>query len=61
MYAPTMPHHSLSGRELDRQYPSLKVVDDVEFDDLTRLEDDRLYVACMTVVQEIIRSMAAQG
>ena len=60
-YAPTMPHHSPSGWELDRYYSSPKVVDDVEFDDVTRLEDNRLCAAGMTIVQEIIRDMAVQG
>ena len=46
---------------MDRQYPSFTVVGDVEFDHLTRLKDDRLHAAGMTIVQEIIRSMAAQG
>ena len=59
--APYMPHNLFSKEELDREYPSLEVVDDLPLQDLTRLEDDKLYSAGMKVVQQILREMAVIG
>ena len=59
--APYMPHNLFAKEELDREYPSLEVVDDLPLQDLTRLEDDKLYSAGMKVVQQILREMAVIG
>ena len=37
------------------------MADDLEFEDLTRLEDDRLYNVGMQVVQQILHEMAVAG
>ena len=56
-----MPHNVLSRADLDREYPSLEAVNDLELDDLTRLEDDQLYAAGMRVVQTILHEMSVVG
>ena len=58
---PRMPHNVLSRADLDREYPSLEAVNDLELDDLTRLEDDQLYAAGMRVVQTILHEMSVVG
>ena len=56
-----MPHVGLSDKEVEERYPSLQVADDVELEDLTRLEDDRLYNVGMQVVQQILHEIAVAG
>ena len=56
-----MPHNEHSLPELDKLYPSLEAVEDLDLPDLSRLEDDKLYAAGMTVVQEILREMSQIG
>ena len=58
---PRMPHNVLSRADLDREYPSLEAVNDLELDDLTRLEDDQLYAAGMRVVQTMLHEMSVVG
>ena len=58
---PRMPHLEYSKEELDVHYPSLEAPDDLELNDLSRLEDDLLYNAGMPVVQQILNEMAAYG
>ena len=58
---PRMPHLEYSAEELERHYPSLEPPDDLELDDLSRLEDDLLYNAGMPVVQQILDEMAVNG
>ena len=57
-HEPRMPHNEHSLLELDKLYPSLEAVEDLDLPDLSRLEDDKLYAAGMTVVQEILREMS---
>ena len=57
----SMPHVGFNPVEIEDRYPSLKVADDLELDDLTRLEDDSLYNAGMRVVQQILHEMAVAG
>ena len=52
-YSPWMPHNHLSPVQLEQQYPSLEAVEDLDIPDLSRLEDEQLYVAGMKVVHEI--------
>ena len=58
---PCMPHTLWAQEELDIRYPSLKAVTDLELDDLSRLEDECLYTAGMSVVQGILEEMTTQG
>ena len=58
---PRMPHLEYSAEDLERHYPSLEPPDDLELDDLSRLEDDLLYNAGMPVVQQILDEMAVSG
>ena len=41
----------------DAQYPSLDAVDDLQLEELSRLEYKKLYAAGMSVVQEIFEEM----
>ena len=56
-----MPHVGLSDKEVEELYPSLEVAEDLELEDMTRLEDDRLYNVGMQVVQQILYEMAVAG
>ena len=56
-----MPHTPLSKRELDHQYPSLEAVEDINLEDLARLEDEQLYGVGMVVVRAIFREIAVTG
>ena len=56
-----MPHNELNPAMLEAQYPSLEVCPDLDLQDLTRLEDDKLYAAGMQVVQRILREMSVSG
>ena len=56
-----MPHVGLSDKEVEELYPSFKVAEDLELEDMTRLEDDRLYNVGMQVVQQILYEMAVAG
>ena len=56
-----MPHTEYSPLELDKIYPGLGTVEDLDLPDLSRLEDNKLYAAGMTVVQEILREMNQIG
>ena len=58
---PWMPHVCLGSEELDLLYPSLEAVDELELNDLTRLEDEMLYGAGMQIVQTILDEMATSG
>ena len=58
---PRMPHVCLGSEELDLLYPSLEAVDELELNDLTRLEDEMLYGAGMQIVQTILDEMATSG
>ena len=60
-YNPQMPHNSLSTEELDRRYPSLEAVEDLDLPDLSLLEDEQLYTAGMAVVQDILHEMSQVG
>ena len=55
-----MPLLEYSKEDLDVHYPSLEAPDDLELNDLSRLEDDLLYNAGMPVVQKILDEMAAK-
>ena len=56
-----MPHIGLSDKEVEELYPSLEVAEDLELEDITRLEDDKLYNVGMQVVQQILHEMAVAG
>ena len=56
-----MPHNDFNSEELERWYPSLQAPEELDLEDLSRLENDGLYNAGMEVVQEILREMAAAG
>ena len=56
-----MPHNELAGDDLDAAFPSLQATDEPQLEDLTRLEDDRLYAAGMLEVQKIIGDMSHYG
>ena len=56
-----MPHVGLSSDEVEEQYPSLQVADDLELEDLSRLEGDRLYDVRMSVIRHILHEMAVEG
>ena len=56
-----MPHTELSPAALEAQYPSLEVCPDLDLQDLTRLEDDKLYAAGMQIVQGILHEMSFSG
>ena len=56
-----MPHTELGKEELDVAYPSLEAVEELELNDLTRLEDKPLYGAGMKIVQAILDEMAVSG
>jgi hypothetical protein len=58
---PVMPHIQMSPAELEEEYPSLVVVDDLDLPDLSRLEDEKLYAAGMKVVQDILHEMTEIG
>ena len=58
---PCMPHNLWAQEELDARYPSLRAVADLELDDLSRLEDERLYAAGMSVVQQVLEEMTTHG
>ena len=58
---PWMPHNELDNKELDLAYPSLEAVEELELDDLTRLEDDLLYGVGMKIVQAILDEMSVNG
>ena len=58
---PCMPHIDLESKELDIRYPSLEAVEELELEDLTRLEDEALYGAGMKIVQTILKEMATSG
>ena len=58
---PWMPHTELGKEELDLAYPSLEAVEELELNDLTRLEDEPLYGAGMKIVQAILDEMAVSG
>ncbi len=60
-HEPRMPHIEYSSVELDKAYPSLEAVEDLDLPDLSRLEDNTLYAAGMTVVQAILREMSEVG
>ena len=53
-----MPHTELSPAALEAQYPSLEVCPDLDLQDLTRLEDDKLYAAGMQIIQGILHEMS---
>ena len=59
--SPCMPHNLWDREELDTRYPSLKAIADLELEDLSRLEDERLYAAGMNVVQQILEEMTSHG
>ena len=56
-----MPHVQLTDVEIEKHYPSLEAVDDLELNDLSRLEDEQLYAAGMRVVQDILLEMSKVG
>ena len=56
-----MPRNIFSKNWLDREYPSLVAVDDLLLDDLTRLEDDKLYSAGMKIAKDILHEMTVVG
>ena len=58
---PWMPHTELGREELELAYPSLEAVEELELNDLTRVEDDLLYGAGMKVVQAILDEMFVSG
>ena len=58
---PCMPHIDLESKKLDIRYPSLEAVEELELEDLTRLEDEALYGAGMKIVQTILNEMATSG
>ena len=58
---PFVPHVGFARSEIDRQWPSLEAVEDTNFKDLFRLEDEQLYGAVMTIVQGILNEMALHG
>ncbi len=60
-YTPRMPHTELSSDELEAQYPSLEAPEELELEDLGKLEKDTLYAAGMQVVQQILDEMAVAG
>ena len=60
-YVPRMPHTELSSDELEAQYPSLEAPEELELEDLGKLEKDTLYAAGMQVVQQILDEMAVAG
>ena len=51
---PRMPHVDFNAADLDLQYPSLHAPEELELDDLTKLEDEQLYHAGMKVVQKVL-------
>ena len=59
--AARMPHLELSPEQLKAEYPSLEVPEDLDFDDISTLEDDGLYQAGMVVVQQILQELATTG
>ena len=56
-----MPHTQLRPEQLENDHPGLEVVDDLNLPDLSRLEDEQLYVAGMRVVQDILDDMSEIG
>jgi len=56
-----MPHVQLTHEEIEKYYPSLEAVDDLDLPDLSRLEDEQLYAAGMRVVQNILQEMSEVG
>ena len=60
-YRPRMPHNELGRAELDVAYPRLEAPDELDLNDLMRLEDDGLYKAGMEVVNGILAEMAEHG
>ena len=58
---PRMPHVDFNAADLDLQYPSLHAPEELELDDLTKLEDEQLYHAGMKVVQKVLNEMATAG
>ena len=58
---PYMPHNCIDPAELDRRFPNLEAVPELQLNDLARLEDDALYAAGMEIVQQILEEMAAVG
>ena len=56
-----MPHLMMDISELDVAYPRLEPPEDLQLDDLERLECDSLYQKGMTVVQGILNEMTTQG
>ena len=59
--SPVVPHIQMSPEQLENEYPSPVVVDDLDLPDLSRLEDEKLYVAGMKVVQDISHEMTEVG
>ena len=53
-----MLHVQLTHEEVEKEYPSLEAVDDLDLPDLSRLEDEQPYAAGMRVVQNILREMS---
>ncbi len=60
-HEPRMPHTELNANDLDREYPSLQAPNELEMDDLSKLEDEHLYNAGMRVVQDILNEMEVAG
>ena len=56
-----MPHIQYNSKDLDELFPDLEVVDDLDFGDLSRLENDDLYAAGMREVQGILHEMSEIG
>ena len=56
-----MPHREHNQQELDVLFPSLKVPDDCDFEDLIHLEKDYLYEMGMTEIQSILDQMSTTG
>ena len=56
-----MPHVQMSTEQLEIEYPSLETVEDLHLPDLSRLEDEQLYVAGMRVAQDILHETSEVG
>ena len=56
-----MPHIGFTDAEIEKRHPSLIATPDLELDDLSKLQDEKLYSASMDVVQPILQEMAVIG
>ena len=56
-----MLHNCIDPAALDRRFPNLEAVPELQLNDLARLEDDALYAAGLEIVQQILEEMAAVG